>query len=290
MSNKELIQAISAGGNRRQLMLELWKQNKKLIYKIAERYKGYMPLDDLMQEGYIALDNAARLFDASMGCAFSTYLVNCLKRRFYRLCAEKGSVIHIPQHMYVKLMDFNRKKEELTARLKRKPIMAELMIYTGLSRKEIKSLDAAAAAVTVKSLDTPIAGDDQDITLADVVADKRDDIGECTEDVSRQQESMAIWAIVDELPDKQGDIIKERYIKNATLEETAKACGISKNRVFTQEMKAMRALKSPAYAKRLLPYYDGVRSRAMHGTGVKRFNETWTSATEREALRLYRYL
>ena len=290
MSNKEVIQAISAGGNRRQLMLELWKQNKKLIYKTAERYKGYMPLEDLMQEGYIALDNAARLFDVSMGCAFSTYLVNCLKRCFYRLCAEKGSVIHIPQHMYVKLMDFKRKEAELTARLKRKPIMAELMIYTGLSRKEIKGLTNAAAAVTVKSLDTPIAGDDQDITLADIVADKRDDIGECTEDVSRQQESAAIWSIVDELPDKQGDILKERYIRNATFEETAKACGISKSRVFTQEMKAMRALKSPAYAKRLLQFYDGVKSRAMQGTGVKRFNETWTSATEREALRLYRYL
>ena len=290
MSNEELIQAISAGGNRRQLMLELWKQNKKLIYKIAERYKGYMPLDDLMQEGYIALDNAVRLFDASMGYAFSTYLVNCLKRRFYRLCAEKGSVIHIPQHVYIKLMDFKRKEAELTARLGRKPLMAELMIYTGFSRKEIKSLDAAAAAVTVKSLDIPIAGDDQDITLADVVADKRDYIGDCTEDISRQQESTAIWSIVDELPDKQGDIIKERYIRNATLEETAKAVGISKSRVFTQEMKAMQALKSPAYAKRLLPYYDGVRSRAMHGTGAKRFNETWTSATEREALRLYRYL
>ena len=128
------------------------------------------------------------------------------------------------------------------------------------------------------------------LELADVVADKRDDIGECTEDISRQQESAAIWSIIDELPDKQGDIIKERYIRNATFEETAGALGISKSRVFTQEMKAMRALKSPAYAKRLLPFYDGVRNRAMHGTGVKRFNETWTSATEREALRLYRYL
>lgn len=290
MSNEEIIGAIQDGGDKKQLMCELWQQNKKLIYKIAERYKGYMPLDDLMQEGYIALDNAVRLFDASMGYAFSTYLVNCLKRRFYRLCAEKGSVIHIPQHAYIKLMEFKRKEAELTARLKRKPLMTELMIYTGLSRKEIKDLTNAAAAVTVKSLDTPIAGDDQDITLADVVADKRDDIGDCTEDISRQQENAAIWSIVDELPDKQGDILKERYIKNATLEETAKVIGISKNRVFTQELKAMRALKSSPYAKRLLPYYDGVRSRAMHGTGAKRFNETWTSATEREALRLYRYL
>ena len=290
MSNEEIIGAIQDGGDKKHLMGALWQQNRKLVYKIAERYKGYIELEDLMQEGYIALDNAARLFDASMGCAFSTYLVNCLKRRFYRLCAEKGSVIHIPQHVYIKLMEFKRKEAELTARLGRKPIMAELMIYTGLSRKEIKGLTNAAAAVTVKSLDTPIAGDDQDITLADIVADKRDDIGECTEDVSRQQESAAIWSIVDELPDKQGDILKERYIRNATFEETAKACGISKSRVFTQEMKAMRALKSPAYAKRLLPFYGGVRSRAMQGTGVKRFNETWTSATEREALRLYRYL
>lgn len=288
MSNEEILGAIQDGGDKKQLMCELWQQNRKLIYKTAERYKGYVPIEDLMQEGYIALDNAARMFDASKGCAFSTYLVNCLKRRFYRLCAEKGSVIHIPQHMYVKLMDFKRKEAELTARLKRKPLMAELMIYTGLSRKEIKGLANAAAAVTVKSLDTPIAGDDQDITLADVVADQRDDIEDSTEGISRQQESAAIWSIVDELPDKQGDIIKERYIRSATLEETAKAVGISKSRVFTQEMKAMQALKSPAYAKRLLPYYDGVRSRAMHGTGAKRFNETWTSATEREALRLYR--
>ena len=100
MSNEETVRAIQDGGDRQQLMLELWQQNKRLIYKIAKRYKGYMPFEDLVQEGYIALDSAAGLFDASMGCAFSTYLVNCLKRRFYRLCAEKGSMIHIPQHMY----------------------------------------------------------------------------------------------------------------------------------------------------------------------------------------------
>ena len=51
----------------------------------------------------------------------------------------------------------------------------------------------------------------------------------------------------------------------------------------------MRTLRQPRYADRLRPflYDEELRSRAMHGTGAQRFRDTWISATEREALKMY---
>lgn len=57
MTNEELVKLIKSG--KQEYSEQLYKQNKGIILKHAKRYSRYADIDDLIQEGYIALIKAA---------------------------------------------------------------------------------------------------------------------------------------------------------------------------------------------------------------------------------------
>lgn len=58
MTNEQLVIRIRAGEETAANMLQLWQQDKAFVSKLARRYAGYAEMDDLMQEGYLALCDA----------------------------------------------------------------------------------------------------------------------------------------------------------------------------------------------------------------------------------------
>jgi RNA polymerase sigma factor (sigma-70 family) len=63
---------VSQGGLVKQIALSYAKQTT------------YVELDDLIQEGYIAVIDAAHWFDPDRGYRFSTYAGDCVRRRLFR--------------------------------------------------------------------------------------------------------------------------------------------------------------------------------------------------------------
>lgn len=287
MSNERIIEAINAGGDRAELMLMLWKQNKGLIAQTARRYRGLMEYDDLMQEAYLGLDNAVRTYDPEAGTLFSTYLVKTLRWWIYRACVVKGQAVRLPEGLYGQIAKINAFRQESLATTGKEPDLREIAAHTGLTEAQIKAMDRAAAAKTIASLDSPISGEDGEISLSDALADTKDDIADFDDSFYRQQMKAAVWGAVDELPEQQAVVLHKRFEYGLTIDETAKAIGTTGNAVYLHTSRALATLRRSKYRERLLPYYDGLRSRAMSGGGAAAFNHSWTSSTEREALKLY---
>ena len=63
MTNEQLVARIQAGENTAENMLQLWQQTKAFVAKLAKKYKGYAEFDDLMQEGYLGLNEAVNHYD-----------------------------------------------------------------------------------------------------------------------------------------------------------------------------------------------------------------------------------
>lgn len=84
MTNEELAVRIKAGLDVTENMLDLWQQNKRFIYKIAKKYSGHAELEDLEQEGYLALYDAVDGFDPSKGVRFLTYASYWISNTAYR--------------------------------------------------------------------------------------------------------------------------------------------------------------------------------------------------------------
>ena len=72
MSNEQLVLRIKAGENTADNMLELYNKNIGLIRYIALKFKNYVDIDDLMQQGYLGLCQAVDSYDCDKGAKFST--------------------------------------------------------------------------------------------------------------------------------------------------------------------------------------------------------------------------
>ena len=93
MTNEELAMRIKAGET--ELMSELWSQVCRFVYKQAGKfYVAYedrcknmgVEVEDLEQEGYLAIYKAVEGFDPSRNTTFLTYAGFCLKKAFFGIC------------------------------------------------------------------------------------------------------------------------------------------------------------------------------------------------------------
>ena len=93
--------------------------------------------------------------------------------------------------------------------------------------------------------------------------------------------------MVDSLPKQEAAAIRGRFQKNLTYQQCGDMIGITRDRARNAEAKGLRTLRHPKNSNKLKPFLDGyevIRADAIRGTGVGRFENTWTSATERVAL------
>ena len=77
--------------------------NLKLVYRFAEKYKEKyptVPLDDLVQEGTLALYSAIDAYNPCLNTNFSTYAVSWIFQKLKR-CVETDRVVAIPSNMMV---------------------------------------------------------------------------------------------------------------------------------------------------------------------------------------------
>ena len=75
-----------------------------------------------------------------------------------------------------------------------------------------------------------------------------------------------------------------------TLKQIGESLGIAPERARQIEREAMRKLRIPSRSAPFRGYYEQYLSPSpIYHVGVGKFNRTWTSATEHEALREYNF-
>ena len=284
MTNEELIEQIAAGGDRQQLMGALWQQNLGLIHRLVKRYAGLSEYDDLMQTAYIGLDKAVRHYEAAAGVAFNTVAGFWIKQALQRYLANCGSTVRLPVYLQQRIYAYKQEKAVLSAALGREPDSVMLCRRLSLTPEQLKIVQVAARGST--SLDKPIAQEDGEAArLGDILPDSNDSYAALHDRLFNEQLARDLWGAVDALPGKQPEIIRARYQNGLTVEAAGQQSGISKTEARREERRALDALGRGKNRRKLSPFYEQIRSAAMRGCGVERFNTTWTSSTEREALR-----
>ena len=112
---------------------------------------------------------------------------------------------------------------------------------------------------------------------------------EILEYVQQEELSKALWECVDSLSDRQQEVIRRRYQGGEPRRQIGETIGLSTGRVWQIEQAALKELRKPSRANRLRPFLpeaERVYNSALKGGGAATFGRTWTSSTEREALRL----
>lgn len=287
MENEELVARIKAGIDTADNMLALWQQNKAMICKIARKYSAYADIEDLQQEGYLALYPAIDGYNPDNGNKFLSYATTVIDQRLRRYISDSGSPVRIPEHERVKIYEYKKMVNAFQTYLNRKPTRQEIARSMGLSDKAVRELEKSVRMGQITSLDTPLTDEGGTDTLIDMIPDENNAMSDVIDDMQQEELKAVIWDVVDSLPGKQGVVIRARFQRGQTLKETGAELGVTLERVRTVQNEGLRGLRRGHRARVLREYYEGdVYNAALHGSGVERFNRTWTSSTERVALEL----
>lgn len=284
MSNEQLVLLIQKGEDKENNIRLLWEQNQGLIQKLSCSFCAYAEKDDLEQEGFIGLCNAAEKYDSEQGAKFSSYAAICIKQRMSRYIRNNGT-IRIPEFAIDRLSAFYKMSRAWKMEYNRKPTDEEVMEHLDLSRDQLYRLKEDILTNKVGSLDVP-AGEDEGTSMYELLPGEEFE-ERILDKLQHEQLKKTIWSLVDGLPGQQPEVIRERYQKGKTLEEVGQLIGVNRDRARTIEYNGLRELRKPSRANSLRPFLDEyIYSSALTGTGLNRFRESWTSSTERVVLNI----
>lgn len=288
MTNEQLVLRIRAGEDVAENMLQLWKQNKGLIYKMAKGYGKLAEEEDLAQEGYFGLCAAVDRYDFSKERPFINYAALWIRQSMNRYTKWNGTV-RIPEWAQSLSNQYRRMTVRWQQECNRKPTDQEACYYLEISQETLEGIKKCDQVRKINSLDIPI-GEEEDGTLYDLIPGNGDFEENVLEQVQKEQLKAILWPLVDSLPEKQAAAIHGRFQEGLTLRECGERMGVKIEAVRQWERKALQTLRRPSNADILRPFLpdwedERLYNAALHGNGAGRFQRTWTSSTEREALR-----
>lgn len=287
MTNEELVIRTKAGIDAPENMLQLWQQNRGLIGKIADRYQGYEDMEDLKQQGYIGLCDAVKGYCPEKGIPFANYAAIWIGQSMARYIENNGNVVRIPVYKQQGQRRYKRFLHDFEMQMGREPSDYEICHYMRMKYSDLKDIRDSIRMRQPESLDNYISEDDS-MTVGDLVAGDTDVEDAVLSEIEKEELERILWPIVDELPEKQSQVIHLLYREEKSLRSAGEALGISKGRVRSMKEKALRELRYSEKGQVLRTFLpEALGSMAYGHNGISEFNCTWTSSTELAALKIY---
>lgn len=234
--------ALAAAGNTFALG-QLWEVNKGFVRRqLWQWYEKNKPVadnaglsfEDLVQEGYFAVDYAAKHYSAEQG-SFTTYLSYALLKQIRTAtCGEHARVI---------------------------------------ATKDGRRVAVSANPLNeCSSLDTPVGEDGSDTTLGDLQEDPAaaHEFQQAENEIYNEELHAALEEALNKLTPRQADIIRRHYFGGKSFAEIAREDGTSTVAPRNHEVSAFIALRqNPALAR----WHDDIIStKAWSGTGFGVWN------------------
>jgi len=145
-------------------------RNLRLVAAVIKKLRFQsMDWEDLLQHGAISLQKAVESFDSSKGAKFSTYAFPVIKGDLIRAMENFGHEVRIPNHLWVKIRQYNRTLEELSLDLGRTPSHVEVALELGIPVWEAAQLQQYQWDPV--SLDAPHGHSDEGASLGDFLID-----------------------------------------------------------------------------------------------------------------------
>ena len=205
---------------------QLVEENTGLIWCVARRYfgRGVEP-DDLYQ-----LLKAIEGFDLSYGTQFSTYAVPKISGEIRRFLRDDGAV-KVSRGVKEQAAKIHQARLLLEQRIGREPKISELSAETGLSPEEIAFAETATSPTDSIQRESGEDGFSLEMVLGDFGAEER------------MVEHVALRAAIEQLPEREKQVIALRYYHGMTQQASARVLHVSQVQISRLERRAVEQLR-----------------------------------------------
>lgn len=237
---KELWKKYKEEGDKEALK-KILEANLKFVVNYAKKFRGMgLSFEDLINEGNLALIEAALRFDPSRNVRFVSYAVWWIRQAIINAFARDKRVFSLPvKHVYL-FEKLSKKEAELKENLKRKPTTEELAVELKKSREKIEELISVADERLQFNIESETSSEPP------FVVGGADD-SDVERILMRESLNKLMGELLSNLKEREAEILKMRYGiedgKPKTLQEISELMGISKERVRQIENKAMEKLR-----------------------------------------------
>jgi RNA polymerase sigma-B factor len=219
-----LFVAYQASGERA-VRNRLVEAHRGLAASIANDYRGRgVDLDDLVQIAMLGMLKAVERFDPERGIPFSSYASRTVNGEIKRYFRDRTWAVRPPRSAQERHLDLRRARTALSSRLGRPPTVDELAAELDISPDEVLDAVEAGAAYRATSLDARRAGDEDGGPLAD-----RLPAGDAPNGPVEMR--MLVDQLLDQLPEREAEIMRLRFYDELTQSEIAERMGISQMHV-----------------------------------------------------------
>jgi len=227
----------NAKNGNKDAMTKLIEDNNGLIWSIVRRFNGRgYDIEDLYQIGTIGFIKAIQRFDTSFEVRLSTYAVPYILGEIKRYIRDDGpiKVSRSIKELNVKILELQR---EFLHKYGRDISLEEISKELKISKEEIAmALDSARPVDSIEDAKYKDNKTDKTVSILEQISTGKDEETEITNRIT-------IKNLINELNDKEKEIILLRYYKQKTQMQVSKILGITQVQVSRIERKVLDKMK-----------------------------------------------
>jgi RNA polymerase sigma-B factor len=209
-----------------------------LAKRLAARYRGQEPFEDLTQVASLGLVNAITRFDPDRGLSFTSFAVPTILGELRRHFRDRTWLVHVDRGAKDRSALVERAIDELTKTRGRSPSVIEIAELAELSPEEVVEAIHARTARYVLSVDWPGGGDEEEEGSSMLECIGEEDAG-----YEAVEYGAAIAPVIDELPERERMILRLRFVEDMTQSEIAAQVGVSQMHVSRILRTTLRRLR-----------------------------------------------
>ena len=204
----------------------------------VRRYSGRgVPADDLRQVALLTMLRAVDRFDPDLGVSFGTFASRTIDGELKRWFRDRTWAVKPPRRTQELHLELRQAGEDMTHRLGRPPTVQELADELDETVDHVLEALEAGVAHRAGSLDQPAFEADDRAPLADRVLATSDP---GYDGVDRR---MVVVELVQQLPERERDVVMMRFFENMTQPEIAARIGVSQSYLSRLLRKALLHLR-----------------------------------------------
>jgi len=229
--------------------------NLRFVVSVAKQYSNQgLTLNDLINEGNIGLIRAAQMFDETRGFKFISYAVWWIRQSIMQAISENSRIVRMPLNQVGFQGKLNKAIAGFVHKKQREPSAEELaeMIDADVN----KIIFAMGSKGKKVSVDTPFGDDDNTMTILDTLTYDNDR----PTDYAMEHESLSadLSMALKQLNNKEVKVLTMLFgigQREKSLEETAQALSISRERVRQIKEQALQHVRNNKPALEVLRRY-----------------------------------